>query len=377
MHKRTRFFLVLVSALIFLCFAATLQAESVDKLTVRVMTRNMDAGTDLNYIAGATDEASFAAAVYQTYAEVLLAGGIPERAAQLAEEIVIAQPDMVALQEATIWHLEGPLGNAEFDQLELLQAALSAVGAHYRVAVVQQLTDIPVIIPPLNLNLRFTDRDAILVRSDVPPGHLDVIDTEKHLYENLLPFLTPAGEIPIYRGWIAADVKIRGARFKFVNTHLETPIPGENFEPTAFLQLLQAMELVGGLNETELPVILAGDFNSDAEAAGIGPDQTLSAAFISGMGYTDAWHAIYPDEHGFTWPLFLEDQQPPNFVIPSTPVERIDLIFSRGPELLSVEQTGMVPGSSGYFASDHVGVMADFQLENHRPDVPVGPRKQH
>jgi len=375
MHKRTRFFFVLVSALIFLCFAATLLAESVDKLTVRVMTRNMDAGTDLNYVTRAADEVAFAEAAYQTYAEVL-AFDLPARAAQLAEEIAIAQPDLVALQEATIWQLEGPLGGGEFDQLELLQAALNAVGAHYRVAVVQTLTDIPVSIPQLFLNLRFTDRDAILIRSDLPPGHLDAIGTEMHLYEHLLPFQNPAGEIPILRGWIAADVKIRGARFKFVNTHLETPIPGENFEATAYLQLLQAMELVGGLNETELPVILAGDFNSDAEAAGIGPDQTLSAAFISGMGYTDAWHAIYPDEHGFTWPLFLEDQlNPPPFIAPSTPVERIDLIFSRGPELLSVEQTGMVPGSSGLFASDHVGVMADFQLENHRPDVPIGPPK--
>ncbi len=104
------------------------------------------------------------------------------------------------------------------------------------------------------------------------------------LYKNLLSFQTPADAISILRGWIAADVKIRGTRFKFVNTHLETPIPGEFFEATAYLQLQQAMELVDALNDTGLPIILAGDFNSDAEAAGIGPDQYFhkSALFIVG-----------------------------------------------------------------------------------------------
>jgi len=92
MSKSTKALFVLASALIFLCLAITSQAAPGDKLTVRVMTRNMDAGTDLIYVAGATDEASFAAAVYQTYAEIL-AFNLPARAAQLAEEIAAAQPD--------------------------------------------------------------------------------------------------------------------------------------------------------------------------------------------------------------------------------------------------------------------------------------------
>lgn len=62
---------------------------------VTVMTRNMDAGTDLNYILGATDQASFALGMAATLAEVK-ASGIPERAARLADEIAAHRPDLIA-----------------------------------------------------------------------------------------------------------------------------------------------------------------------------------------------------------------------------------------------------------------------------------------
>jgi endonuclease/exonuclease/phosphatase family metal-dependent hydrolase len=53
-----------------------------------------------------------------------------------------------------------------------------------------------------------------------------------------------------------------------------------------------------------------------------------------------------------------------------TPIERIDLIFAAGPTALSVALTGTTAGEQGIFASDHVGVVADFALDNHRPNVP-------
>ncbi len=372
---RRKFLVAVARATVLACvlclaFALGAQAES-QKLTVRVMTRNMDAGTDLLYVAGASDLNGFVAGVLKTVAEVQ-ASNLPGRAAQLAVEIAEAKPDLIALQEVTTWHFETASGTVTFDQLNLLQDALDAAGLYYEVAVKQQLTDIPVEIPGV-LSLRFTDHDVILVRSDLPPGHLEVLGTETHLYDHLLPFPTPFGPIPSLRGWIAADIRIRGARVKVADTHLESPVPGENFDQTALLQLAQANELVTALEQTDLPVILAGDFNSDAEPTWLGPDKTVTAWFIVGKGYTDAWRALTPArDHGYTWALFLEDQaSAPPFVLPTTPFERIDLIFSRGPIPLSVEQTGTGPGAGGVYASDHVGVVATFDLENHRPVVPV------
>ncbi len=362
---------VLCLVVSLLCFALTANAAVGDKLTVRVMTRNMDAGTDLNFFLGATTQDQFATAAFQTYQEVL-AARIPERAVQLAAEIAEAKPDLVALQEATIWRT-GPFSATPantastilYDQIALLMSALKDAGASYRVVVEQSLSDVEVPIVPANLNLRFTDRDAILIRTDVPPGHLDAIGTETRLYEQLLPFPTPGGSIPILRGWESADVKIRGARFKFVNTHLETAFA--DIVETVQIQAAQAAQLVSDLSATSLPIILGGDFNSNA--APVGPDRFEANGIITGGGFADAWATLYPAVPGFTWPLFFEDQLAGS---PVQPFERIDVIYYRGPELLSIVQTGTEPNSEGVYASDHVGVMAGFELSNHRPDVPQG-----
>jgi endonuclease/exonuclease/phosphatase family metal-dependent hydrolase len=310
-----------------------------------------------------------------TFAEVY-ASNIPARAEQLAEEIAAVEPDLIALQEVTLWNILDPNGSpVVYDQLELLKSALDAKGQHYRVLVVQPLTDILLPISDL-FTARFTDHNAILVRSDLPPGHLDIVGTESHLYENQLFFTLPAPfdtTIPLPNGWMAVDVKIRGARFKFVNTHLLSPVPAavspDAFDATSQLQQAQAYELLDALSATSLPVILAGDFNSDAEVPQHTPDNTPTVGIISTSGYQDAWHYLNPEDAGYTWPLFFEDQLS---IYPTSPFERIDLIFSRGPVPLAVERTGTSPGETGVFASDHVGVVADFALQNHRPEVPRG-----
>jgi endonuclease/exonuclease/phosphatase family metal-dependent hydrolase len=332
------------------------------------MTRNMDAGTDLNYVTA--PGADFITGLLQTVAEVD-ASRIPERAEQLAAEIDSVRPDLIALQEVTFWSIEDSNGPRVYDQLALLMKALDTKGLHYRLAVAQTLTDILVPIPGF-LNIRFTDHNAILVRSDLPPGHLDVMGTESHLFENQLPpFVLPGGQqIPIPNGWIAVEVKVRGARFKFVNTHLLSAFPAaisqEAFNLTEALQMAQAGELLTGLSSTSLPVILAGDFNSDAQQPQHAPDNTGTAALIANSGYGDAWHLTHSADPGYTWPLFFEDQLSP---FPTVPFERIDLIFSNGPVPSTVELSGLSLVPTGVLASDHLGVVAEFDLENHRPDV--------
>jgi len=63
------------------------------------------------------------------------------------------------------------------------------------------------------------------------------------------------------------------------------------------------------MEQSKLPVILAGDFNSDASGLGIGPDQTPTAAMIVEAGYADTWQTFHPGNwasHGrFTWKIFL------------------------------------------------------------------------
>jgi endonuclease/exonuclease/phosphatase (EEP) superfamily protein YafD len=69
---------------------------------------------------------------------------------------------------------------------------------------------------------------------------------------------------------------------------------------------------------------------------------------------------LHPNDPGYTWPLFGEDQFQ-NKV--QGPYERIDLIFSRGLSPVSVRRL-----SYGAFwgpcASDHTGVIATLQFDN-------------
>jgi endonuclease/exonuclease/phosphatase family metal-dependent hydrolase len=340
---------------LFIVFSVSAALAESDKLNVRVMTRNMDAGTDFRYFV----LEDFESALFDTVGEVLNSG-IPQRAALLASEIAAKKPDLVALQEVTTWKFSGALLNQEdpivLDQLAILMGALQGYGQSYRVAVEQELTTIDV----AGL-ASFTDHDAILVRTDLPPGHLDVLGTETHLYDLKLPFLG----YDLLRGWIAADVKIRGARFKFANTHLESAVDG--VPETFALQAGQAFQLVTELKATNLPIILAGDFNSDAQPTHLYPsDATQSYGIVVASGFVDSWESLRPGDPGYTWPLFWEDPVSPI----AGPIERIDLIFSKEPAATAVEKTGTVPdSSSGLYPSDHAGVLTTFSLENSRPEI--------
>lgn len=331
----------------WMVFASSAAARPGD-LSIKVMTRNMDAGTDFNFFG----DHDFESAMGLTIGEVI-SSRIPKRATRIAAEIANTKPDLVALQEVTTWKIKGERKTIVLDQLELLMDALHAAGAHYKVAVVQNLTDID--IPEV---ATFTDHNVILARSD---RSLKIVGTETHIYDNLMPFPTPDGDIPILSGWMAADIIIHKTRFKFVNTHLSSAIG--SMPETALLQLSQAAQLVEELQATNLPIILAGDFNSDAESTHNYPsDATQSYDYIAESGYIDIWNELHPADHGYSWPLFGEDQLSGQDV--SYYQERIDLIFSNELEAVSIERIGVDP-VKGLYASDHAGMVAEFEFMNH------------
>ncbi len=342
-----------------------------DKRIVNVMTYNMDAGTDLGFVFFYAAKGQLELGVSYTYGE-LLQSEIPQRAALLADQITSREPYLISLQEVTLWRTGPTVTNANhilFDQLELLMSALADRNQHYKIVAVQKLTDIAA---PLDLTLigmppdpsqaalRFTDRDVVLARSDLQQSELDLSNVQKHLFDNGLQ--VPLGPLSVtsLHGWISVDAKIRGKQVRFAGTHLETTYIGTPLADAAkAVQEAQAGELIDAMNEIDLPVILAGDFNSDASGLGFGPDQTASYGDIIGAGYTDAWQlALAKGDLGLTWPLFLEDPLAPN---PMGPVERIDLIFARDLTAVSVQRVGFEGPT--LFPSDHAGVVAVLRLE--------------
>lgn len=250
---------------------------------VTVMSRNLYLGADLGRGVRARNLAEFIAAVTTNFA-ILQATNFPERAQALADEINATQPDLIGLQEVSLWRSQfpadfSPAPNAttvEFDFLQLLLGAPAARGLQYAPVAISIGFDIeaPRVTPLSFQDIRLTDRDVILVREDLRTADLKLSNiSEGHFATNLV-VNTVAGPVTIRRGWASVDAKIRGKTFRFVTTHLET----EDFAPDApAVQVAQAEELLQGPANTHLPVVLLGDFNSRADAAP-GPRRTASCS---------------------------------------------------------------------------------------------------
>ena len=349
--------IVFAACVLLVCRATVCAAQQ--NSTFKVMTQNMDAGTDLGFALYGLQQPDPRPYVDLTLAEVD-ASAIPERAGYLAQEIATDMPSIVSLQEVTLWRTGSTPATAttvRYDQLQLLMTALGELGAHYRIVAVNTLTDIALPTTAAGPGaVRFTDRDVMLVRSDVSPAELQISDVHTYVYKAALTF----GELTVKRGFISALARVKTQVFRIADTHLENNFP--EIEAAATIQKLQATELMNFMRNCPQPVILSGDFNADAIQGvnGPGPDNTGTVAFIEANGYSDSWAAANAGDAGATWPLFLEDKTPPNFFVNTTPYERIDLIFFKKLQVASSVQIGAGLGYPNS-ASDHTGVMTTFQ----------------
>jgi endonuclease/exonuclease/phosphatase family metal-dependent hydrolase len=348
----------LLAPALFLITSA--RADNPHVLTV--MTRNMDAGTDMAYILAATDQASLLKGTAATFAEVK-GCEIPARASRLADEIATTLPDVIALQEVTLWRtgplMRPPASDVLYDQLDLLMAELAKRKLHYGIVTVQYLMDAEAPVPSENLDLRITDRNAILARIDLPQSQFSISNAQTHLYRDNFKLTDPLlGEIAETMGWMSVDLEVMKSKVRVVNTHLGDPtVPGGEQ-----ILLAQVDELLASLAQTGVPTILAGDFNTNAEP---GAAQTDAYRRIIAAGFTDTWKWANLNDPGYTWPLFGEDQHSGGTI----PSQRIDLIFSGGPiarwfgsrdlNVLSVVQTGTVSP----WASDHTGVVMKRRID--------------
>ena len=331
------------------------QANASDRL-LTTMTRNMDEGTDFGPIFSAANFSQFATEVANAYLEVQ-ASNIPERSAAIADEIAARRPYLIGLQEVSIWRT-GPLfGHANtvtYDALQSLLQALEARGQHYSVikTVIEFEGEAP---SALGIEVGFTDLDVVLARSDLSVSELQLSNVQGQHFVTNLTFPSPVlGIVTIPRGWISVDGKLRGKEFRFITTHLESFHPG--------VQAAQASELVLGPANTDLPVIICGDLNTEAP----GGNPALNAAYqivLSG-GFSDVWSILHPTDPGFTWPLHGEDP----FTSASTPSQRIDLILSRegrkGLGALTADLNGNHSTDltqSGLWPSDHAGLSSVFK----------------
>jgi hypothetical protein len=331
--------------------------------SVTVMTRNIYVGADVDVVLSAEKAEDIPILVAQTFQQ-LLETNFPERAVALVKEIAMTQPHLIGLQEVALIRMQSPgdaiIGGTTpaedviLDYLDIMMQIIELAGLDYKVVGKIQNADVelPMIVSvdPLQFNdVRLTDFDVILARGDV-----EISDVRSGNFA--VNLVIPDYGIEVLRGWVSAEAKVNRKTYRFVNTHLEafgSPI-----------RLAQALELLETLEGEPWPIIMVGDFNSQA------PDGITYNAVLD-AGYLDVWtkNRVPGNPDGFT---FGHDPDLRNEV--ANFWERIDFIFVKNnnpylPKHVLDPVLAMVVGDepedrtpSGLWPSDHGGVVARLRI---------------
>ena len=318
------------------------------------MTRNLYLGADINRIAAAQTPQEIPVVVGELWGTVQLTD-FASRARVIAAEIEAARPDLVALQEASLFRT-GPgyscVGQAvpattvAADFLTELVAALAARGLDYQVASSIENFDAQLCAfdGAAFLDVRLTDRDAVLARRG-----LQLRDPRSGHFQAMASYPAAGSSLPVLRGWNGVDVRTPGGWTTFLSVHLEQ-------ELFAAVQEAQAAELAALLATARQPILVAGDLNSGPEPASVS-----SYAELLEAGFRDAWPRLHRRWAG---PTCCYDEA----LLTGTLSTRIDHVLFRGnltPQAAwRVGVDDRTP--SGLHASDHAGLVVTFKPGNDR-----------
>jgi len=286
----------------------------------------------------------------------------------MADEIKRQGPDVISLNEMSTISRRGlgdyGVADNSTDFLPIFMGELSARRLDYR--VVGQVKNTEVMIPlsinpatgeiisgPDGLPAAFAslvDYDVLLVKKGIQAGNITAKNYQAYLPVNLGPI-----PVAIKRGYVAADVTVLGQDFRVVSTHPEPRTPVKE------IQEAQVAELLQDLAATSLPVIVAGDLNSEPNDPASSPWDQMTKA-----GFTDLWTARL----GRPQPSATCCHSPDLRSATSMLDRRLDYVWVRpgaayrvGPVVMTVfgddpfEQT-----ASGLWPSDHGGLFGGLAL---------------
>lgn len=357
-------------------------------VVVTVMTRNLYLGGDIlrpfRAAAGKRGPAALRAVgrAVQELRAVVDRTDFGVRSRLLAAEIATARPDLIGLQEVARWR-RGPLQldqagvpnstELDLDFLDRLLTELRAQQVDYDVVQAQAEADVeaPAFTgdaDPAARDVRLTLSDVLLVRRD---AEVRILGRGSGQYERRVDRALAGVGYAFLRGYAWADVEVRGARFRFVTTHLESISPE--------VALAQAQELLAGpAAPGSGPTVVVGDGNSDPldDRVPAGSRVAGSAAYraLVDGGLTDQWlrrpkaRDADNDSDGNGDTALLGE-----LVNDPTPTfdRRIDLVLARGTDAEPVVAgPGAVVGdelidrdpASGLWPSDHAGVVLALDI---------------
>jgi endonuclease/exonuclease/phosphatase family metal-dependent hydrolase len=237
------------------------------------------------------------------------------------------------------------------DYLAILLAALRSRGVPYTSVVTSPGADLefPRRGPGGGLvDLRLTDRDALIVRSD----EVRRFGNPRHgHYAAQVSDPFPTGPLESTRSWLSVDYHAGPTTtVRIFATHLEVGDPGYGST-----QVGQAGELLHLIAASPYPVIAIGDFNSPPDGSPTPTYRHLTAVLH------DVWSAARPTDPGLTCCQASSLADPHG--IESM---RIDLVLTSGAwPVTRVARIGNRPFRAGpppLWVSDHDGVTARIEL---------------
>lgn len=327
--------------------------EPAAKERVKVATYNLYIGGDVGTLLapGIDTTPEFIAAATALWQNVV-ATNFAERAEAIADLLSETNPDVVGLQEVALWE-SAPFGTATlartYDFLAILRAELAERDTPYKVLVTNTNFVSPIVpLQPVGLNVRLTDRDVIIARSDLPKSQLQTTRPRPRTYTARVPITLPTGPSAVIRGWSTIDITTGGLTYRLANTHLEA------FSEQ--VRNLQAAQLTRVLRKSPHPVVLVGDLNAD-------PGTGAARVLRKGVGMADAW------SQG-TGSRFTAGQDDLLRNDPSTLSRRIDYVLfesNRKPDFAAkkafvIGESTADRTSTGMWPADHAGVVARLRL---------------
>ena len=390
---------LLVTLLVALSIFSIAPAQASDS-QVKVMTRNLYLGADVGIAMDLIPNLSAAA---QFMWDQVKKTDFNKRAPKLAAEIIANNPDVVGLQEATIWFCKKNLFSKRtevFNFTKQFLAATKAQGSEYVLAQKDGITALntgfsiaavpfitmvhdPETFQPLfgqdSAACGFEIADALAIRADLADKVLKVGNSEYEQKYTIVPTI-----MSIYRGYTWADIQIGNSPVRFVTTHLES-LWDENKVPNA---AIQAKQLLADLINTKNPIIVMGDFNSDprdprmpanpnpgeqpvaSDACPAGTSKCNAYLLMTEAGYTDSGpDPLLPENYTWGMNALLTGPDPVRLKVAEQLgnragyTDRLDYVFVNNG--VTVSSATLVGASApNNLNTDHAGVVALLEINS-------------
>lgn len=336
-------------------------ADEREKPTARFMTYNVYLGANLQplFEPGLTlpQLIGRAAAVFAHLDLV----DFNVRAVAIAEQIIEQGPDVVALQEVSLWQT-APMSDptqltTRSDFLQILLDKLQRQGHPYRAASVVDTFRGTLPIDFVGTLGTFTDRNAILVPADLPASEVSTSNPMSGVFVTGVNLSLAGIPIKVTRGWASVDVTIRTKTYRVFDSHFEA------FSDLA--RLAQVGELTRIMSSSPYPTVLAGDLNLFPR----GVRQLDAAAWdlLKDGGFRDAWVVAECFE-----PRFTAGQTDDLDNVPSNLDNTVDyVLFDKDFEPHPAEDSCDIAGEElddrtdttpALWPSDHAAVVVDMHI---------------